>query len=125
MIVEAHAEATSEKAALAHYLDGRVSLVVGTHTHVPTADARILPQGTGFITDLGMCGPYHSIIGRDVSAVVQHMTTAMPVPFHVASGQEAMCGVVARIDCGSRRTISIERVQYDADPTAPPFSDLR
>jgi metallophosphoesterase (TIGR00282 family) len=125
VIVEVHAEATSEKAALAHYLDGRVSMVVGTHTHVPTADARILPHGTAFITDLGMCGPYHSIIGRDVSAFVQHMTTAMPIPFTVATGQESMCGVVARIDCGSRRALSIERVQYDADMTTPPFSDLQ
>jgi metallophosphoesterase (TIGR00282 family) len=123
VIVEAHMEATSEKAALAHHLDGRVSLVVGTHTHVPTADARILRGGTGFITDLGMCGPYASVIGRDADAVVRYMTTGMPVPFTVARGGEAMCGVVARIDGGTRRTLSIERVQYPAEQGQPPFSE--
>lgn len=122
VIVEAHMEATSEKAALAHYLDGRVSLVVGSHTHVPTADARVLGGGTAFITDVGMCGPYHSVIGRSIEAVVKHMTTAQPVPFSVADGEEALCGVVVRIDAGSRRAVSIERVQYAADPARPPFT---
>ena len=122
VIVEAHMEATSEKAALAKYLDGRVSLVVGTHTHVPTADARILPQGTGFITDLGMCGPYDSIIGRDPESVLRHMTTGVHVPYAVGSGGEAMCGVVAKIDPVSGRTLRIERVQYDADRSKPPFA---
>ena len=121
VIVEAHMEATSEKAALVHYLDGRVSLVVGTHTHVPTADARILPKGTGFITDLGMCGPYDSIIGRDAESVLRHMTTGVHVPYSVGSGGEAMCGVVAQIDQNTGRTIKIERVQYEADKKAPPF----
>lgn len=122
VIVEAHMEATSEKAALATYLDGRVSLVVGTHTHVPTADARILPKGTGFITDVGMCGPYNSIIGRDAESVLRHMTTGVHVPFAVGSGGEAMCGVVVRIDQSTGRTLKIERVQYEADYTIPPFS---
>lgn len=121
VIVEAHMEATSEKIALARYLDGRVALVVGTHTHVPTADARILPRGTGFITDLGMCGPYDGIIGRDADAVLRHMTTAVPAPYGVASGGEAMCGVVARIDQPSGRTLSIQRIQYSADRQRPPF----
>jgi hypothetical protein len=122
VIVEAHMEATSEKAALAHYLDGRVALVVGTHTHVPTADARVLPKGTGFITDLGMCGPYHSIIGREVESVVRSMTTGMYVPYGMGEGGEAMCGVVAKIDPVSRRTVEITRVQYDADRSAEPFA---
>ncbi len=121
VIIEAHMEATSEKAALAHYLDGRVALVVGTHTHVPTADARILRHGTGFITDLGMCGPYDSVIGRAAADVVKHMTTGLPVPFPVASGGESMCGVVARIAVSSRKTLSIHRVQYDADYEQAPF----
>jgi hypothetical protein len=120
VIVEAHMEATSEKAALAQYLDGRVALVVGTHTHVPTADARILPRGTGFITDTGMCGPYASIIGRDSESVLRHMTTAVHVPYGVGTGGEALCAVVARIDEGSRRTLTIERVQYPADRQRPP-----
>lgn len=122
VVVEAHMEATSEKAALAKYLDGRVALVVGTHTHVPTADARILSSGTGFITDLGMCGPYDSIIGRAPEAVLRHMTTGVHVPYEVGSGGEAMCGVVARIDEGTGRSLSIQRVQYDADRTQPPFA---
>jgi 2',3'-cyclic-nucleotide 2'-phosphodiesterase len=122
VIVEAHMEATSEKAALARYLDGRVALVVGTHTHVPTADARILPRGTGFITDVGMCGPYSSIIGRDADAVLRHMTTGVHVPYAVGSGGEALCGVVASIDEATGRTTGIQRVQYDANHQLPPFA---
>jgi metallophosphoesterase (TIGR00282 family) len=122
VVVEAHMEATSEKVAMAHYLDGRVSLVVGSHTHVPTADARVFPRGTGFITDVGMCGPYHSVIGRSAEAVVKQMTTGVPVPFSVATGGESMCGVVVRIDVASGRTMSIQRVQYDAEPDQPPFA---
>jgi hypothetical protein len=121
VIVEAHMEATSEKAALARHLDGRVALVVGTHTHVPTADARILPAGTGFITDVGMCGPYDSIIGRAPEQVLRHMTTGMHVPYEVGSGGEAMCGVVARIDESSGHALQVTRVQYDADKMKPPF----
>ena len=121
VIVEVHMEATSEKNAMAHYLDGRVSLVVGTHTHIPTADARILPRGTGFITDVGMCGPYNSVIGRDVESIVKRMTTGMYVPYGMGEGLEAMCGVVARIDLDSGRTSHIQRVQYDADRTLEPF----
>jgi hypothetical protein len=115
-------EATSEKAALARYLDGRVALVVGTHTHVPTADARILAGGTGFITDVGMCGPYDSIIGRDAESVLRHMTTGVHVPYSVGAGGELLCGVVARIDEASGHALSIERVQYAADQSKPPFS---
>jgi metallophosphoesterase (TIGR00282 family) len=122
VIVEAHMEATSEKAAMAHHLDGRVALVVGTHTHVPTADARILPQGTGFITDVGMCGPHASIIGRAPEAVLRHMTTGLHVPYEVGHGGEALCGVVARIDQTTGRCLTIERVQYPADLNKPPFA---
>jgi len=121
VIVEAHMEATSEKAALANYLDGRVALVVGTHTHVPTADARILARGTGFITDVGMCGPYDSIIGRDTESVLRHMTTGVHVPYGVGSGGEALCGVVVKVDEQSRKALQIERVQFNADRRKPPF----
>jgi metallophosphoesterase (TIGR00282 family) len=121
VIVEAHMEATSEKAALAHYLDGRAALVVGTHTHVPTADERILPGGTGFISDVGMCGPHASIIGRDPAAVLRHMTTGVHVPYEVGHGGEALCGVVAVIDRHTRRCQSIQRVRYEADLRQPPF----
>ncbi len=119
VIVEAHMEATSEKAALAHYLDGRVALVVGTHTHVPTADERILPNGTGFITDLGMCGPHASIIGRDPQGVLRHMTTGVYTPFEVGHGGEAMCGVVATLDEGTGSCRAIQRVRYEAEPSQP------
>lgn len=122
VLVEAHMEATSEKAALANHLDGRVAAVVGTHTHVPTADARMLPGGTAFITDVGMCGPYESIIGRDVQSVLRHMTSGMHVRFGIGDGREAMCGAVVRINEDSGRAISIERVQYDADRSSPPFA---
>lgn len=126
VIIEAHMEATSEKAALAHYLDGRVAAVLGTHTHVPTADARILPRGTAFITDIGMCGPYHSIIGAEVGSVVKSMTTGMHVPFGVGAGDESLCAVVMRIDESTRKTLSIEHVRYAAEPDRPPFRhDLR
>ena len=97
-------------------------MVVGTHTHVPTADARILPGGTGFITDVGMCGPYHSIIGRDVESVVRSMTTGMYVPYGMGEGGEAMCGIIATIDADRRRTTGIQRVQYEADRSAEPFA---
>lgn len=121
VIVEAHMEATSEKAALAHYLDGRVAAVVGTHTHVPTADARILRRGTGFISDVGMCGPYDSIIGRETQSVLRHMISGVHVPYGVGSGGEAMCGVVVNIDEASGRTLEIQRVELKADSVRPPF----
>lgn len=122
VIVEAHMEATSEKAALANHLDGRVAAVLGTHTHVPTADARLLPKGTAFITDVGMCGPYNSIIGRDVESVLKHMTTGMYAPYGIGSGREAMCGAVVEVDEPSNRTLSIKRFEYRADPNRPPFA---
>jgi len=123
-IVEAHMEATSEKHALARYLDGRVSAVIGTHTHVPTADARILPRGTAFITDVGMCGPYESILGREIEPVVRHMTTAMRVNFDVAEGDERMCGIVIEVDERTRRAIGCTRVEYRADLSRPPFKHV-
>jgi metallophosphoesterase (TIGR00282 family) len=123
VLVEAHMEATSEKAALAHHLDGRVAAVLGTHTHVPTADARILPGGTAFITDVGMCGPYNSIIGREKRSVLRHMTTAMHAPFGIGEGEEAMCGVILEIRTDSGRAARIERIEYKADHSRPPFAD--
>ena len=122
VVVEAHMEATSEKTALAHHLDGRVAAVFGTHTHVPTADARILRGGTAFITDVGMCGPYDSIIGRDPRQVLRAMTTGMHVPYEMGEGGEAMCGAVVVIDEGSGKARSIQRVEYRADRSKPPFA---
>jgi len=122
VIVEAHMEATSEKAALAQYLDGRVAAVLGTHTHVPTADARILPGGTAFITDVGMCGPYQSVIGRDSQAVIRHMRTGEFVPWGIGTGDERMCGAVVGVDVTTRKARRIERIEYKADPGQKPFA---
>jgi metallophosphoesterase (TIGR00282 family) len=136
VIVEIHAEATSEKQALAWYLNGRVSAVIGTHTHVPTADARVLPGptrgdegtarptigSTAYITDLGMCGPHQSVLGRRVDRVLTHMTTSMPAPFDVAEGDPRVNGVCIDIDPQTRRALAIERVEIAADTGAPPFT---
>lgn len=106
-----HGEATSEKMALGYYLDGRASVVVGTHTHVQTADERILPRGTAYITDVGMVGPQDSIIGMNAEAVVRKFVTQMPHRFEVAAGPVVLCGIVADVDAASGRAVRIERVQ--------------
>ena len=111
IIVEVHAEATSEKAALGYYLDGSVSLIYGTHTHVATADEQILPKGSGFITDIGMTGSHHSVLGRKIDNVVKSMKTQMPYPFEVANEAVRISGIIATIDSNSKRTESIKRVQ--------------
>ena len=111
LVVEAHMEATSEKAALAAWCDGRAALVVGTHTHVPTADARILRKGTGFITDAGMCGPYDSVIGRDTDAVIRHMTTALPVHYEMGQNDARTCGVFVEISEDTGLANRIERIE--------------
>jgi metallophosphoesterase (TIGR00282 family) len=110
VIVDFHAEATAEKAALAYYLDGRVSAVFGTHTHVPTSDARILPGGTGFITDLGMTGVGDSVIGVVPSISVQYMRTGMPARFDAADGACVMDGCIFEIDSKTGRCISAEQI---------------
>jgi metallophosphoesterase (TIGR00282 family) len=111
VIFEAHMEATSEKAALAHHLDGRVAAVVGSHTHVPTADARILPGGTAFITDVGMCGPCDGVIGRDASRVVHHMTTAIPVQYEVSAGEVRLSGVLIEVSGDTGLALRIQPVE--------------
>ena len=98
VLVDLHGETTSEKMAMAWYLDGRVSAVVGTHTHVPTADERILPKGTAYITDLGMCGPYDSVIGMAPETSLPRFLTAMPTKFEPAKDNPWMCGVVIDVD---------------------------
>ncbi len=111
VLVDFHAEATSEKIAMGWYLDGRVAAVWGTHTHVQTADEQVLPKGTGFITDLGMTGPHDGVIGRKVEPVLQKMTTSMPAAFHVAAGNLRLNGVVIEVDPDTGRSLSITRVQ--------------
>lgn len=117
IFVDMHAEATAEKVALGWYLDGRVSAVVGTHTHVQTADERILPKGTAYITDAGCCGPMNSVIGMDFDAVFRRLVQQLPARFEVASGQAAVSGVVLKIDKRTGRALSIERVRYEEPET--------
>ncbi len=121
VLVEAHAEATSEKQALAWHLCGKVAAVIGTHTHVATADARILRKQTAYISDLGMCGPQESVLGRQIDRVLKFMTTAMPAPFDTAEGDPCVCGVCIDIDPATRRAVSIERIELAADRDKPPF----
>jgi metallophosphoesterase (TIGR00282 family) len=111
IIVDMHAEATSEKVALGWYLDGKVSAVLGTHTHIQTADEKILPAGTAYITDVGMTGPYDSVIGRRVEDVLERFLTAIPHRFEVAEGNVQLHGVVVDIDPSSGKARGIERIQ--------------
>lgn len=111
IFVDHHAEITAEKAAIAWYLDGRVSGVVGTHTHVQTADERILPGGTAFLTDAGACGPHDSIIGADVKPATDRFVTGMHVPLTIAGGDAMICGCVIDIDENTGKARSIERIR--------------
>jgi 2',3'-cyclic-nucleotide 2'-phosphodiesterase len=111
VLVDVHAEATSEKAALARWLDGRVTAVVGTHTHVQTSDARVLAKGTAFITDAGMTGPHESVIGVEPELAIQRMRTGLPIRFATAQGDVRIEGAVISCDSGSGRATSIEAVR--------------
>jgi len=115
IIVDLHAEATSEKIAMGRFLDGQVTAVVGTHTHVATADEQILPQGTAYISDVGMCGPHDSVLGRDVKAVLKRFLTQMPQKMEVAEGDVALCGVIIDVDERSGRAQSIQRIRIPCD----------
>lgn len=118
IFIDYHAEATSEKCALAFYVAGRVSGVVGTHTHVQTADERIIPPGTGYITDLGMVGSLDSMLGMQKDAIIQHFLTQMPVKFTVATHPPyVLSGVVIEVDPQTGRALKIERVRLiDEEP---------
>ncbi|MDD6799146.1 MAG: TIGR00282 family metallophosphoesterase [Firmicutes bacterium] len=109
-VLDFHAEATSEKIALANYLDGRVSVVFGTHTHVQTADERILPKGTGYITDLGMTGPLDSVLGVETARIIEYLKNHIPVRFETAKGNIRLNGAVFRIDTGTGKTLSVKRI---------------
>jgi 2',3'-cyclic-nucleotide 2'-phosphodiesterase len=110
ILVDMHAEATSEKMAMGWYLDGRVTAVLGTHTHVPTADERILPKGTAYQTDVGMSGPYDSIIGVEKEMVLQRFLTSMPAKFEAAKNDPRLCGVVIECDTETGQASSIRRL---------------
>lgn len=109
-IVDFHAEATSEKAAFGWYLDGRVTAVVGTHTHVPTADEAVLPGGTAYITDMGMTGPYDSVIGMEKESVIRKFLNQLPTRFEVARNDTRLSGVLIESDAETGRALSIRRV---------------
>ncbi|GJQ27213.1 MAG: metallophosphoesterase [Phycisphaerae bacterium] len=109
-VVDMHAEATSEKVAMGWHLAGRASVVFGTHTHVPTADERILNGGTAYITDLGMSGPYDSVLGRRKDRVMRSMITGLPCPFDVATGDARMCGILVNVESETGKATHIERV---------------
>jgi len=114
ILIDFHAEATSEKIALGRYLDGRVTAVMGTHTHVQTSDEALLPNGTAYITDLGMTGPKDSVIGREVEPVVQRFITGMPQKFDTSKKDPALEGVILDIDIQTGKARSIERVRERA-----------
>lgn len=133
VFVEMHAEATSEKVAMGYYLNGKVSCVFGTHTHVMTADERILSNGTAYITDIGMTGPMDSVLGRNAESVVRAFRTQMPYPFEIASGDVKVNGIVVTVDSHTKKAESIERVviadttqddmTYDSDDGKPDYSN--
>ncbi|MBP9912616.1 MAG: TIGR00282 family metallophosphoesterase [Opitutaceae bacterium] len=108
IVVEIHAEATSEKQAMGWYLDGRVSAVLGTHTHVPTADARVLPKGTAFMCDVGMTGPYASVLGREVAPVISKFLDGMPRRFEVATGDVRLSAALIELSPSMARAKKIE-----------------
>jgi 2',3'-cyclic-nucleotide 2'-phosphodiesterase len=116
IFVDVHAETTSEKIALGRFLDGKVSAVAGTHTHVQTADEQIFPGGTAFICDAGMCGPDESILGREIHPIIQRFMTSMPTSFPVAKGGVTLHGILVDIDLDSGKATSIRRV---VEPYAP------
>ena len=118
VIVDFHAEATAEKMALGWYLDGRVSAVVGTHTHVQTGDARILPGGTAFLTDVGMTGPYDSVIGMDKDVAIRRFLTLTPHKFELASGEPRLSAVYLKVDAENGRAVAIEPISAPAYRTS-------
>jgi 2',3'-cyclic-nucleotide 2'-phosphodiesterase len=115
ILVDFHAEATSEKLAMGWHLDGRVTAVVGTHTHVQTADERILPNGTAYLTDVGMTGPHDSIIGVEIEAALGRFRTALPARFETATANPRLNAVVIEADDRTGRALDIERLSYSLD----------
>jgi len=118
VIVDMHAEATADKYLMAHHLKGRVSAVIGTHTHVPTADEQVLPGGTAFICDVGMTGPYDSILGRRIDRVLSTAVTFVPTPFDVATGDLRLGGAVVDIDLATGQATSIRRLMVNEEMLA-------
>jgi metallophosphoesterase (TIGR00282 family) len=122
IFVDVHAETTSEKIALGRFLDGKVSAVAGTHTHVQTADEQIFPGGTAFICDAGMCGPTRSILGREIQPIIQRFYTSMPVNFPVAKGEVKVHGILVDVDESTGKAVQIRRVA-EVHPGSVPVSE--
>jgi metallophosphoesterase (TIGR00282 family) len=114
VFVDFHAEATSEKVAMGHYLDGRVSCCFGTHTHVTTADEKILPKGTAYITDIGMTGAHDSVLGRGTESVLKSFRTQMPIPFEIATGDVKISAIIVTVDSNTKKAEQIERISIDS-----------
>ncbi len=110
-LIEVHAEATSEKVAIGWMLDGRVGAVIGTHTHIPTADGRVLPKGTAYLTDAGMTGPYASVLGREVGPIIAKLKDGLPRPFPVATDDVRLCGARVTLDPATGLATAFERVE--------------
>jgi calcineurin-like phosphoesterase len=127
IFVDAHGETTSERIAIGRFMDGKVSAVVGTHTHVQTADEQIFPGGTAFLCDAGMCGPASSILGRSIEPIVNRFITNLPALFPVARGDVRLCGAVVSIDETNGRAKSIVRINElissSTGPTSAPSAD--
>ena len=117
ILLDFHAEATAEKIAMGWYVDGKVSAIVGTRTHVQTADEQILPQGTAYITDVGMTGPHDSVIGMKKEEVIERFRTMLPRRYQVAGGNIILCGVILELDDESGKALSIQRIRL-------PMSDV-
>lgn len=115
ILFDFHAETTSEKMAMGWYLDGRVTCMVGTHTHIQTSDERILPEGTAYITDLGMVGPWNSVLGVDKDLVVKKFLTGLPVKFDIASGPHVFCGLVIIVDDQTNMVQKVKRIMIRED----------
>ena len=111
IVIDFHAEATAEKIALGYYLDGKVTAVFGTHTHVQTADSKVLPNGTGYITDIGMTGPEHSVIGMEISASIKRLETTLPEKYRLADGHCILNGVIFEINEETNKTEKVVTVQ--------------
>jgi len=119
IFVDVHAETTSEKIAMGRFLDGKVSAVVGTHTHTQTADERVFPGGTAFLCDAGMCGPSESVLGREIEPIVARFITNLPVNFPVAKGPVRLQGALIEIDENTGKALSIERINFEYKPATP------
>src|SRR5438067_6159760 len=125
IFVDVHAETTSEKIAMGRFLDGKVSAVVGTHTHTQTADDSIFPNGTAFLCDAGMCGPAESVLGREIEPIIERFISNMPKNFPVAKGPVKLHGALVDIDETTGRALSIKRVAhlFETAPPAPEPAD--